>query len=73
MATTLLLMKPFAAQRSLFHFFLIGQYFLGSIKYSHQSCFFGAVWSGMPWDLCPVAGKGNLIFTDMPTNAVTES
>ncbi|XP_015771853.1 PREDICTED: uncharacterized protein LOC107350143 [Acropora digitifera] len=23
-----------------------GQYFLGSIKYSHQSCFFGAVWSG---------------------------
>ena len=55
------------------HFFLIGQYFLGSIKYSHQSCFFGAVWSGMPWDLCPVSGKANLIFTDMPTNAVTES
>ena len=73
MATTLLLMKPFAAQRSLFHFFLIGQYFLGSIKYSHQSCFFGAVWSGMPWDLCPVSGKANLIFTEMPTNAVTES
>ena len=73
MATTLRLMKPFATHRSFFHSFLIGQFFLGSIKYSHQSCFFGAVWSGTSWDLCPVVGKANLIFTDMPTNAVTES